>query len=138
MNAVEGQTELRLARRGIKAAVSIEQVRGLKSSGAAFSLACLSSGLEDKEIYNAFREPIDSGTFSRMKKGTNTLGGDYIAEFCEIVNNTIYPEWIASRVGCGLVLLKSEAERLLDERTAELEREREKLRLLTEIMQGKK
>lgn len=86
-------------------------VRAKKTAGAAFTLACDASGLEDKEIAGAFKKPIDAGTFSRIKKGTNTLDADLVAEFCEIVGNTIYADWIAYQVGCTLVMIQTEAER---------------------------
>jgi len=102
-----------------------------KSQGAAFTLACSSSGLEDKEIYLAMK--IDAGTFSRMKAGTNTLANDRMAEFCDLVGNTVYPEWIAYQLGRTLVVIKTEAERraeAAERRAAEAEAENRLMRQL--------
>lgn len=119
MNRLE-QRELALARR---------------TAGQAFTLACDASGLEDKEIYSAWG--VDAGTFSRMKKGEATPQGDAVRAFCEIVGNRIYPEWLAFQVGCGLVVIQTEAERraaVAEARAAEAEREN---RLLRELLQGR-
>jgi hypothetical protein len=120
---LDGQAELALSRRAEPNDMPIEVVRRQKSGAAAFALACQSSGLEDKEIYGALS--LDAGYFSRIKKGEATLQTDLIESFCTVVNNRIYPEWIAYRVGCTLVQIQSEAERLLQlarERAIELER----------------
>lgn len=135
MTAVAAQTEMRLVRAGNKTVIPVEMIRSRKTAGQAFTLACDACGLDDKEI--AFALGYDKAAFSRIKSGTATLDADRIAAFCEVVGNTVYPEWIAYQTGHGLVLLKSEAERLLDQRTAELERERERSKLLAEILQGR-
>lgn len=135
MTAVAAQTEMRLVRAGNKTVIPVEMIRSRKTAGQAFTLACDACGLDDKEI--AFALGYDKATFSRIKAGTNTLDADRIAAFCEVVGNTVYPEWIAYQTGHGLVLLKSEAERLLDQRTEELARERERSKLLAEILQGR-
>ncbi|MDB5801778.1 MAG: transcriptional regulator [Rhodocyclales bacterium] len=109
MTALEQQTELGLARKPQGVQIPIEVVRVQKDAAAAFSLACNASGLDDKEIYLSL--DIDAGTFSRIKKGTNTLDADLIDAFCDLVGNNIYLEWLAYRRGCTLVMIKSEAER---------------------------
>jgi hypothetical protein len=129
------QGELTLTRRADSNAVPIEMIRVKKTSGAAFTLACDSSGLDDKEIHMSLN--IDAGTFSRIKKGTNTLNADQITSFCRIVGNTIYPEWLAFQVGCTLVMIQSESERLRAEAIAQLEEERMKNKLLMQLFQGK-
>jgi hypothetical protein len=129
------QGELTLTRYADSNAVPIEMIRAKKNSGSAFTLACDSSGLDDKEIYMSLN--IDAGTFSRIKKGTNTLNPDQMNSFCKVVGNTIYPEWLAYQVGCTLVMIQSEAERLAAEAQASLEMEREKNKLLMQLLQGK-
>jgi hypothetical protein len=89
--------------------VSPDIVHLQKSSSAAFTLACNASGLEDKEIYLALG--IDAGYFSNIKKGKATLQFDLIHKFCELVDNKILPEWIASTLGCTLVMTETEGER---------------------------
>ena len=116
---VDLQGELPLARRADANDVPVELLRRQRTAAAAFTLACQSSGLEDKEIYGALN--LDAGYFSRMKKGEATLQADQVSRFCELVGNRIYPEWIAYQLGCSLVELKTEAERRAEaaERRAE-------------------
>lgn len=134
MTVVE-QPELALARAPNNVDVPIEMVRSRKNKGAAFTLACDASGLEDKEIYLALA--MDKAHFSRIKSGTANLDDDQLADFCRIVGNRIFPEWQAFQVGCTLVMIKSEAERraeLAEARAAEAER---KLAYATELLQGR-
>jgi hypothetical protein len=110
-------------------------IRRQKSAGGAFSLACQSSGLEDKEIYGSLG--MDAGYFSRIKKGEATLQGDLIRPFCTVVGNTIYAEWMAFQIGCTLVRIQSEAERLLEEARNALQNERLKVRVLQDAINGR-
>lgn len=113
----------------------IEVVRRQKTGAAAFSLACQSSGLEDKEIYGALG--LDAGYFSRIKKGEATLQADLIGPFCDLVNNRIYPEWQAYQVGCTLVQIQSEAERLLEQERAKGAKLAEENRLMKQLLTGR-
>jgi hypothetical protein len=134
MNSIE-QGELGLARPPTNIHIPIELIRSKKSSGAAFTLACDASGLEDKEIYLALG--IDAGYFSNIKKGKATLQADLIEYFSRVVGNRVYPEWIAYQVGCTLVQIKSEAERRAEEaekRAAAAEAEN---RLMRQLLQGR-
>lgn len=136
LSGVAGQAELALMRRPDGSAIPIELVRAQRSSGAAFSLACQASGLEDKEIYMACG--IDAGYFSRIKKGEATLQGDLLAAFCATVGNTVYAEWLAYQVGCTLVMIQTEAERraaAAEARAAEAEK---KLAWAMEVVRGTK
>lgn len=135
MLAPDPQSELILTRAPNRVLVPIELVRTKKSAGAAFTLACDASGLDDKEIYLAIG--IDPGYFANIKKDKATLQGNLVERFCEVVGNTIYLEWLAFRVGCTLVLIQTEAERRAAEaiaRARELEKEN---RLLRELVTGK-
>lgn len=135
LRPVDGQGELALARHAEPNDVPVELIRRQKSAAAAFSLACQSSGLEDKEIYGSLG--IDAGYFSRIKKGEATLQAELVSPFCALVNNRIYPEWQAYQLGCTLVQIKSEAERraeLAEQRAQEYEM---KWRALAEVMQGR-
>jgi hypothetical protein len=134
MSALE-QPELALARAPAKTLVPVELIRSRRSAGAAFTLACDASGLEDKEIYLALG--VDAGTFSRMKAGKNTLGADLVADFCRVVGNTIYPEWLVYQVGCGLVVLKTEAERRAEQAEARAEDAEKKLAWAMDLLRGK-
>lgn len=131
----DSQAELALARPANNVAVPIEMVRAKRSAGAAFTLACDASGLDDKEIYLPLG--IDKGYFSRIKSGSATLDAERIGDFCSIVNNTIYPEWIAFQVRCTLVVIKSEAERRAEEAQSRADRAENENKLLRELLQGR-
>lgn len=129
------QPELALSREPQRAAVPIELVRAQKSAGAAFTLACSISGLDDKEIYLSLG--IDAGYFTRIKKGEATLQADLVERFCAVVANLIYVEWLAYQVGCTLVMVKTEAERraeVAEKRAAEAEL---KVKVLMEAINGR-
>lgn len=135
MNSIEDQQELPLAREASSVSVPIEIVRAQKTAAAAFTLACSTSGLEDKEIYLPLG--VDAGYFSNIKKGKATLQADLMAEFCKLVRNRIYPEWQAFQVGCTLVMVKTEAERRAEEaerRAATAEAEN---KLMRQLLQGR-
>jgi hypothetical protein len=135
MKTLDVQAELPMSRPAQRASIPIELVRQQRTGAAAFSLACAVSGLEDKEIYLALG--IDAGYFSNIKKGKATLQADLVSDFCRLVGNSIYLEWQAFQVGCTLVMIKSEAERLLDEANERaIVREAEN-RLLRELLQGR-
>lgn len=135
MGAFDEQLTLALSRPAQRISIPLEMIWAKKTQGAAFTLACDTSGLEDKEIYLALG--IDAGTFSRMKDGKNTLGNDRLKDFCAVVGNVIYPTWIAYQVGCGLIQLKTEAERRAEIAEARAEEAEKKLAWAMEIMQGK-
>lgn len=130
------QHELSLIRRVSQVQIPDELIFAKKTQGAAFSLACDASGREDKEIYLDLN--IDAGTFSRMRDGKNTLPADRIRDFCEAVGNNIYPRWIAYQVGCGLVMLKSEAERRADMERERADEAEKKLAWAMEVINGRK
>lgn len=109
LSSVVDQGELALTRHAEYNEVPVEMIRRQKTAAAAFALACQSSGLEDKEIYLSIG--VDAGYFSRIKAGTATLQADIVSVFCQVVGNTIYPEWQAYQIGCTLVQIESEAER---------------------------
>jgi hypothetical protein len=125
------QAELALLRRAEPNAMPVEVIRSKRTQGAAFTLACDSSGLDDKEIY--LQLGIDAGTFSRIKKGTNTLSNDLLRRFCDIVSNTVYAEWLAYQVGGTVVMIQSEAERQLAERDARIAKLEERLRIVEDL-----
>lgn len=135
LNRVDDQVELSLSRRAEPNEIPIEMIRRQRGAGAAFALACQSSGLEDKEIYLALG--IDAGYFSRIKAGTATLQADLIRPFCEVVANHIYPEWQAFQIGCTLVVIKTEAERRAEEAEERAQAAEAENRLLRQLVQGR-
>jgi hypothetical protein len=135
MMTIEDQPELALSRPPQQVAIPLEMIRAKKTSGAAFGLACDISGLDDKEVYLALG--IDAGYFTNIKKGKATLQADLIVNFCQIVGNTVYPEWIAYQVGCSLVMLRSEAERKMDMEKALRIKYEDENRLLRSLLVGR-
>lgn len=135
MTQFEDQPELALARAPKHSTVPMEMVRAQKNAAAAFTLACNVSGLEDKEIYLALS--IDAGYFSNIKKGKATLQADLVAQFCELVGNTIYPEWSAYQVGCTLVMVKTEAERRAEQAELRAQAAEAENRLMRQLLAGR-
>lgn len=127
------QGELALSRYAQPNEVPMEMIRRQKTAAGAFALACQSSGLEDKEIYLSLG--LDAGYFSRIKAGTATLQADMVAQFCQVVGNTIYPEWQAYQIGCTLVQIKSEAERRAEAAERRAQEAELKVRVLMETFQ---
>jgi hypothetical protein len=135
LNRDVDQGELPLMRCAEPNELPLEMIRRQKTAAGAFALACQSSGLEDKEIYLSLG--IDAGYFSRIKAGTATLQADMVSQFCQIVGNTIYPEWQAYQIGCTLVQIESEAERrarAAEERAKAAEAEN---RLMRQLLAGR-
>jgi hypothetical protein len=126
------EPELPLSRKALQITVPVELIRAKKNSGAAFTYACDTSGLEDKEIYLALG--LDAGYFSRMKKGDATLQADKLREFCDHVGNNIYAEWLAFQLGCTLVQIESETARQLRIVTEQRDQERRERLIVEETM----
>lgn len=136
MNAVaDAQEELALSRSPQNIEVPIEMVRARKNKGAAFTLACDASGLDDKEIYLPLA--MDKALFSRIKSGSANLDDDLIAKFCGLVGNRIYPEWLAYQVGCTLVMVKTEAERRAEEAEKRATAAEAENRLMRQLLAGR-
>lgn len=137
MTSHDTQRELHLARQPVSVHIPSEMVHSKRTAAGAFSLACDASGLEDKEIYGDPRLLIDAGYFSRMKKGHATLDADKLEAFCQVVGNKVYPEWMAYQVGCGLVQLKTDAERRAEKAEHRAEEAEKKLAWALEVLQGR-
>jgi hypothetical protein len=127
---LEDQGELSLSRLPARAEVPVGLVRAQRHSSAAFCLACQASGLDDKEIYLPLT--IDSGAFSRIKKGEANFPLDKLHAFCDVVGNQIFADWIAFQLGCQLVMIQSEAER----RAAEAEKRAADAEAQVEMLKG--
>lgn len=131
----EAQAELPLSRPPAQVSIPIELIRAKKNKGAAFTLACDTSGLDDKEIYIPLG--MDKAVFSRIKSGSVNLDDDLLALFCRTVGNRIYPEWLAYQVGCQLQEIETETQRQLraaEERLAAADAEN---KLLRQLVQGR-
>lgn len=137
MTLVAEQGELALARKPASVVLPVEMIRAKKTASAAFTLACDTSGLEDKEICLGMQPHLDPGYFSRIKKGMATLDAERVAEFCTLVGNTIYPEWLAYQVGCTLVMIKTEAERRAEEAIKRAEAAEAENKLMRQLLAGR-
>lgn len=135
VDAPAPQAVLPLVRRAEANSEPVEKVRRCRSAAHAFSLACASSGLEDKEICGGLG--VDAGYFSRMKTGKATLDAGHLALFCEIVGNRIYPEFLAYQVGCTLVEIETETQRQLRAAQEQLAEARLAVRVLTDALHGR-
>jgi hypothetical protein len=135
LKQVATQRELDLYRQPEPNSMPIEIIRKKVSSGQAFTLACDSCGAADQTIYGFVG--IDAGTFSKIKSGTATLQANLISKFTYAVNNTIYSEWLAYQVGCQLVQIETETQRMLRIREEELEAERKENELLRKLLIGR-
>lgn len=129
------QPELALVRTATTVDIPLAMIRRQRNASAAFSLACSTSGLDDKEIYLSLK--IDAGHFSRIKKGDAGFPPDHLAEFCALVHNTIYPEWIASQIGCTLTLIETEAERRAKVAEARAVAAEHENKLMRQLLQGR-
>lgn len=99
--------------------VTVEMVRACRTPGEAVTLAVRASGLDPKEVFIPMK--IDAGTWSKICSDQATFPTSKVREFCELVDNRIYVEYIAYLVGCTAVMIKSEAERVIDELKARLQ-----------------
>jgi hypothetical protein len=131
----DGQAELPLSRAPALVNIPVELVRAKKNKGAAFTLACDTSGLDDKEVFMPLG--IDKAVFSRIKSGSVNLDDDLLAPFCRIVGNRIYAEWLAYQVGCQLVEIETETARQLRVAREQLASEKAENALLRQLVQGR-
>ena len=72
MSRFDEQAELALARPPRQPGIPVELVRAKHSAGAAFTLACDASGLDDKEIYLALelaRERLKNEVLMQALRG---------------------------------------------------------------------
>lgn len=100
----------------------------------AFTLAVSASGIEKAEIAQTLG--IDASQFTKITDGTAHFPIRRTLKFCELTGD-VYLEYLAFRRGFALVQLESETQRQLREANEALHKERERVRLLTEVLQGK-
>ena len=91
--------------------VSEEVIFAQPTFSAAIRLGASVSGLDEKQIYRELE--IDAGHWTRIMNGEAHFPVDKLLRFMDLVGNEIPLQWLAHRRGKGLVLLLSEAERLL-------------------------
>ena len=129
------QPELALARKADLMDVPLELVLKQPSLSGAVALCVQLSGLDDKEIYLSLG--IDAGHWTRIMKGDAHFPLNKLNDLCTMCGNESPLIWWAHSRGYGLVMLKSEAERRAEMAAAELLMEREKNKLLMQLLQGK-
>jgi hypothetical protein len=133
-SAVE-QGHLLLSRADAKPEVPLTMILQRKTLLGAINLCIELSGLEAKEIYLPLG--IDAGHFTNLRKGQGHFPTDKISDLMDLCGNEVPLVWQAHQRGYGLVVLKSEAERLLELAQHELAAERLKVRVLTEAINGR-
>jgi hypothetical protein len=133
-SAVE-QGHLMLSRAELKMDVPLALILQRKTLLGAINFCIELSGLEAKEIYLPLG--IDAGHFTNLRKGQGHFPTDKIGELMDLCGNEVPLLWLAHQRGYGLVVLKSEAERLLERAQQDLAAERLKVRVLTEAINGR-
>lgn len=106
-----------------------------RTFSAAIVLAITASGLDDKEVYLPLK--IDGSHWTKIKKGEAHFPLDKLCEFMDLVGNEIPLQWLAHRRGKGLVMLLSEAERLLQAEHERAEKLSAENVLLRGLVQGR-
>jgi len=134
MNAVD-QRELSLVRTPDRTDVPLDIVTRQPSLSKAIALCIQFSGLLDKEILLAL--DIDAGHWSRIVKGDAHFPTNRLSDLMDICGNDAPLMWLAHARGYGLVVLRTESERRAEEAERRLAEEREKVRWLTDLLQGK-
>lgn len=128
--------ELPLARAAVRVDVPLELVVKQQTLAGAIALCVQLSGLEDKEVYLALE--IDAGHWTRiMKKGDAHFPVNKLNDLMDLCGNEAPLMWLANSRGYGLVVLRSEAERRADAAERALQDERNKVKLLTNLLQGR-
>lgn len=134
LQAVE-HPELPLARKAEPADIPLDLVARQPSLSAAIALCVQLSGLEDKEVYLSL--DVDAGHWSRVMKGEAHFPVNKLNALMDLCGNEAPLMWLANSRGKGLVLLKSEAERLADEANARAEAAEAQVALLKSLLVGK-
>lgn len=134
LSAVE-QGQLPLCRKPEKTTVPLELVLRQPSLAAAVALCVQVSGLEEKELYLALG--IDAGHWTRIMKSEAHFPLNKLNDLCDLCGNEAPLTWWAHSRGFGLVLLKSEAERRCEEAEKRAKEAEDKLKFLTQVMQGR-
>lgn len=127
--------ELPLARTADRVDVPLELVVKQPTFAGAIALCVHLSGLEDKEVYLALE--IDAGHWSRIMKGDAHFPVNKLNDLMDMCGNEAPLMWLANSRGYGLVILKTESERRAEAAERALAEERSKVKLLTDLLQGK-
>lgn len=134
LNRVD-QPQLALTRKVDKFNLALDLVIKQRTLSGAIALCVQMSGLDDKEVYMALE--IDAGHWTRIMKGDAHFPVNKLSDLMDLCGNEAPLMWLSHHRGYGLVVLQSEAEKRADAAELALRTEREKNRMLTEILQGK-
>lgn len=129
------QPQLVLTRRVDKFKLALELVINQRTLSAAIALCVQMSGLDDKEVYLSLE--IDAGHWNRIMKGDAHFPVNKLSDLMDLCGNEAPLMWLAHHRGYGLVVLQSEAEKRAESAELALRAEREKNKMLMEIVQGK-
>lgn len=101
----------------------------------AIALCVQVSGLDEKEVYLSLG--IDAGHWTRIMKGDAHFPVNKLNDLMTLCGNESPLVWLTNSRGYGLVMLKSEAERRAEDAEKRAKDAEDKLRFLTQVMQGK-
>lgn len=128
--------ELALVRKVEKSEVPLPLVIRQPSMAQAIALCVQVSGLEDKEVYLSLG--IDAGHWTRIMKGDAHFPVNKLGDLMDLCGNEAPLIWLSNSRGYGLVMLKTEAERRIEELESQLSRERERRQWAEEIATGRR
>jgi hypothetical protein len=128
--------ELSLVRKANVMEAPYELVARKKTFLASIVLCVQLSGLEDKEIYLTLG--IDAGHWSRIMKGDAHFPVDKLDELMTLCGNEAPLQWLSNKRGYQLVMLKSAAERRIEELERQLTKETERRQWAEDLVVGRK
>lgn len=135
LNAV-ADPELPLVRKVEKSDVPLPLVVRQSSLAQAIALCVQVSGLEDKEVYLSLG--IDAGHWTRIMKGDAHFPVNKLGDLMDLCGNEAPLVWLSNSRGYGLVLLKTEAERRIEELESQLAHERERRQWAEDMATGRR
>lgn len=128
--------ELPLARHANVMEAPYELVVRKQTFLAAIVLCVQLSGLDDKEIYLTLG--MDAGHWSRIMKGDAHFPVDKIDSLMTLCGNEAPLQWLAHKRGYQLHLLKTAAERRIEELERALNKETERRQWAEDMVLGRK
>ncbi len=128
--------ELALVRKANVMEAPHELVARKKTFLSSIVLCVQLSGLDDKEVYLTLG--IDAGHWSRIMKGDAHFPVDKIDELMTLCGNEAPLQWLSHRRGYQLVMLKSAAERRIEELERALVKETERRQWAEDLVVNRK
>lgn len=128
--------ELALIRKAERIDVSMQLIERQATMAGAIALCVQVSGLEDKEVYLSLG--IDAGHWSRIMKGDAHFPVNKLCDLMDLCGNEAPLTWLSNHRGYGLVMLKTEAQRRIEELEAKLAKEVERRQWAEDIAVGRR